>query len=282
MPSITENAKLAEREFNREGVHDALAKVPGALARRRVMTHESAVVQWDDVGEAEPFALMPVPGSVMVWFGRREGGVISRLEMAYANGDIESLRQIGERLADEHGGRGPVSVEAAVDQLIESESVADLRYHGEVIAQNLFLDGKGSAGVIMLPYNGVRLDPERFEVRERVVGACEMYDVLVVCAPPRLSRVEEAALRLVPPTATGLSIGNGGTVMATPGALVVVAAFAAVNTCICTVVAGSKTFLDRINEIRLTDDRIRELGSIMSAAELLAARTEVFQEYGVR
>lgn len=275
-----------EAELNKEGVNETLEQLRDEMSSREVRRSYPGIVTWEpQTDDPKSFGLQPPEGSMVLWWGTKRSGIIRELEYAYSAHDIELLNILAERLVEEHQDRPVVSVEEAVEMLRQSAVWFDLRYGGKTLAQNLWLTDT-KAGTMMFPYNGGRLQDNEFHIVEYLEPSryrqVSPYDILLVKSPPKLTELEKAALAAVPADILEMNISNAGTVFATPGALATVVAFAAINTCICTLIVGGRTFADRLSQVSLSDSQIRRLGSVASARELLTMRAQIFEEFGIR
>ena len=115
-----------------------------------------------------------------------------------------------ERLAAIHqaarGGAVHGRLLAGVDEIPQRAlSKVTVSYGGKVLAAEIPVPADGSAVRLILPYNGGELVAEDLQIRADDGG--ERVAALAVVHAPPLSRVEEAALALVPQSALHLNLG---------------------------------------------------------------------------
>jgi hypothetical protein len=282
MTQLSELRDLAERALAaadpavfRE-VGRARTRRPAMSGRPRVVIHPDEV--------AEPVdGLTPGEGTVTLYWAPRSSSLLPQLEGAMATGDFSAVAETYGDVARRHAERSVGDARSVVRSLLSAPSFFDLRYGGRTLAMNLWLDDSAELGSMTFAFAGGAVHAHRFEVveyprDEKPEARSCPWDTLVVVRRPRLSDLERRLVEAIPESRAEMQIGESGTVMATPATLVVIAIFVAINTIVTTCCSP---FRDRLAEVSLPPEALRDLGSARSVAELVSLRTEVLESYGV-
>lgn len=218
--------------------------------------------------------LVPIEGSIMMFWTRSGSDIIRRLEKAYAKGDERALGEVHQvivrQLADE-----PIpTLDAAADAVLSSPMHFDVRYGTKVLSRTLTLPEGAEVCMVAFPYNGGDVDERHFAIDQyHRAGASVEYPTLVVVSPPVLSEIEREALEAVPQNQIGINIGEASCCPAVT-ALVLIAVALATNAGIWQEIG------EQMNEVHLSEAQIERLGPMASAQELVALRREVFAAHG--
>jgi len=246
--------------------------------------------------------MLAVPGSITVFMARKGSKILDEVRAA-VEGQADEAK-LTKRLVEHFNSRRRVSVEQAVKMLQKEDVFADIRHGGTTVAASLFHPDGLECCVVVLPYNGGRLVRGGLTLIERVKGWIPNPDdpdggplpgdplppipepepgpdpspeleAIALVHPPRLTRVEKEALARVPASQLELNLGKASDCTAVTGiavAAVVVLLVVAIMT------AGCAAF-----EIpALSEARVRQLGSLATARELLAARRNAIEAMAVR
>lgn len=264
-------------QFQREDFHVHLRRINANKNARLTRAYPPRVVRNNvrDDGGGEHYSLRPVKGSVMMFSAKRGHGILRQLEQAYTSGDRAALQSLSRIVDEDVSRRRVVPVSTAVDLLIEAPSYFDLLYDNKQLANNVGLVNGLEYGSMLFPWNGGRLNPEDFTIVEYTKPfAGPDFETLLVLTEPDLTQIEREALEAVPEDRLGLNIGSTA---ASPAAcLVIILVFVAV-----THMGGCVQFHDRLAEVSLPADVIKQLGNVNSAVELLNRRRQMFESYGM-
>ena len=264
-------------EFNKEDFHVHLRDIIADKHKR--VTHScSPEIITSNVSpkkSGDYYSLMPVEGSIIVYCAKKGSPLLGRLKKAYAQGDEQALQEISKKVDAIVSKREVISVKEVVDQLKEAPAYFDLAYEHKTLVSHVGLVNGIEFGSMILPWNGGELKDQDFKLVTYLKDfESSDFEVLLVKCRPVLSKIEQEALLQVPETQLNLNIG---TAAASPAAcLVIVVIFAA-----ATAIAGCASFRNRLSELVLPADRIKKLGSIGSAAEMLSQRRMVFEAHGM-
>jgi hypothetical protein len=218
--------------------------------------------------------LMPIEGSIMMFWARPGSDIIPRLEAAYAKGDEATLHEVNEIIARQLADEPVPTLDAAADAVLASPMHFDVRYGTKVLSRTLTLPEGADVCLVAFPYNGGDVDERDFALDQyHQVGETVEYPTLLVKVPPRLSEVELRAIEAVPIDQIGINIGESSCCPAVT-ALVLIAVALATNAGIW------QEMGDQMNEVHLTEDQIERLGPMASAQELVALRREIFEAHG--
>jgi hypothetical protein len=196
---------------------------------------------------------------------------------AHVGHDAKALQALSPHVVDPWKKRGLRSLAEAAKEAKTAPILLDVRYAGKTLAESLWPPQEG-CGTITLPYNGGQLNAAEFTVVSYLSASAPDSEpaVLIVVAPPVLSDLEQRALEAVPAQYLEMMVG-GSPVACTALATVVVfvAAVTVVTTC-------CQPFHDKLAEVELTAQSLKELGAMPSLAQLLAVRAQIFEEFNVR
>jgi hypothetical protein len=219
-------------------------------------------------------ALLPIEGSIMMFWARPGSDIIPRLEAAYTKGDEAALRGVNEIIAAQLADEPVPTLDAAAAAVLRSPIHFDVRYGTKVLSRTLTLPDGADVCLVTFPYNGGDLDERNFALDQyHQAGKTLEYPTLLVKVPPQLSEVELRAVEAVPADQIGINIGEASCCPAVT-ALILIAVALATNAGIW------QEMGEQMNEVHLTEDQIKRLGPMASAQELVALRREVFEEHG--
>lgn len=274
------NSRLSEVHavFDKPGLGRHIAAIR-ADAGRRVSTSRTP----DRIVTAAKFkpkkradnALMPIEGSIMMFWVRPGSDLIPRLEHAYANGEQATLHEVNEIIARQLADKPIPTLDAASDAVLASPMHFDVRYGSKVLSRTLTLPEGAEVCVLVFPYNGGELNEKDFALDQyHRAGETVEYPTLLVKVPPKLSEVELEAIRAVPADQFGINIGEASCCPAVT-ALVLIAVALATHAGIWQEIG------DQMNKVHLTESQIKRLGPMASAQELVALRREILEAHGV-
>jgi len=263
--------------FDEPGLGRHIAAIQADSARRVTSTRApDAIVTAAEIKRSRRAGhpLVPIKGSIMVFWARPGSDVISRLGAAYTSGDLATLQEVGDvierQLADE-----PIpTLDDAAAAALASPMHFEVRYGSKVLAHTLSLPEGAEIGLLVLPFNGGAIEDADFAlVQHHRGGETVEYPTLVVKVPPALSAIEIEAMRAVPSEQVGIHIGDS---MCCPAAtaLVLVAVALATHAGIW------QEMGDEMNKVHLSASQIKRLGPLASAQELVAVRREILEAHG--
>ena len=220
-------------------------------------------------------ALMPIEGSIMMFWARPGSDIVLRLEKAYTEGEQATLHEVNEIIAQQLANEPIPTLDAASDAVLASPMHFDVRYGSKVLSRTLTLPEGAEVCLVVFPYNGGDLNEQDFALDQyHRPGETVEYPTLLVKVPPKLSEVELEAIRAVPADQVGVNIGEASCCPAVT-ALVLIAVALATHAGIW------QEMGDQMNKVRLTKSQIARLGPMASAQELVALRREIFEAQGV-
>jgi hypothetical protein len=286
-------------ELNQEGVAGQLRRIDSDRYRRFATRQRPTVLMWDTARRTEEdvYYLKPPPGSVQLFWGKRESNLFAEVREAYQRQDVGALRALSERVVNEVASKPIVSVEQAVTELLDLPVYFDLRYGKRTLAAALALPEGVELANLLFAYNGGKLTTADFEVVNyetspraarparrlpiRLWSSAneaprpDGYDLFVVVAPPLLSAAESRAINLVPneyrDVHLGPTINSASWVTVVHFVRVVVAITMTGNT--------SKFHTDLRTLPALPDHELDTLGPVPSAEKLLQMRRAIFEKY---
>ena len=220
-------------------------------------------------------ALMPIEGSVMMFWSRPGSDILRQLEEAYANGEHSALLKVNEIISRQLADEPIPTLDAASDAVLASPMHFDLRYGSKILSRTLTLPEGAEVGVMVFPYNGGELNDADFVLDQyHRAGETVEYPTLLVQVPPNLSAVELEAIRAVPADQFGINIGEASCCPA-------VTALVLVTIALATHAGIWQEIGDQMNKVHLTDAQTARLGPMASAQELVAVRQQIFAAHGV-
>jgi hypothetical protein len=276
-PNLDNLRKEIFAQFQREDLHLHLRRINANKNARLTRSYPARVVRNNvrDDGGGEHYSLRPVKGSVMMFSAKRGHPLLRALEQAYVNGDRAALQSLSRTVDADVSRRRVVSVNSVVDMLIEAPSYFDLNYGAKPLATNVGLVNGLEFGSMLFPWNGGKLQAEDFTIIEYTrPNARADFETLLVLTEPDLTQIEKEALEAVPEEMLGINIGSTA---ASPAAcLVIIVIFILV-----THAGACGDFHDRLSEVSLPADVIKQLGNLNSSVELLNRRRQMFESYGM-
>jgi hypothetical protein len=218
--------------------------------------------------------LVPIEGSILMFWARPGSDIIPRLEEAYQKSDEGALGEVHEIIARQLADEPIPTLDAAADAVLSSPMHFDVRYGTKVLARTLTLPEGADICMVAFPYNGGDVDERHFAIDQyHQAGEAVEYPTLVVMSPAVLSEVERRALEAVPADQIGINIGEASCCPAVT-ALVLIAVALATNAGIWQEIG------EQMNEVHLSEDQVERLGPMASAQELVALRREIFASHG--
>jgi hypothetical protein len=274
---------VLEREVEEGFLEELSSRVEEEKLGRVPERRKVSVLNWETDRATEPvsYGLKPPEGCVSVFFARRGTERLEELKSAYLLRNIERLEELEEVEIETYLDRPTRSVEEAVDEMLSGPAFFELSYDGRVLEEYLFTSETG-VGSVIVPYSGGELDPDRFEITEYPKRREEAsYDVFVIVSQPVLQDIERRALELIPAELDDVSFAvNPSALPFTVTRYVVVVTKEAAKEAVRAVTRGfSPAFHADLQRVRLSPDRLEELGVEASARELLRLRAEVLEEY---
>jgi hypothetical protein len=276
-PHLDELRKEIYSQFHREDFHVHLRRINANKNARLIRTYPARVVRNNvrDDGDTEHYSLRPVKGSVMMFSAKRGSELLRQVEQAYVSGDRAALQSLSRVVDADVNRRRVVPASTAVDLLIEAPSYFDLVYGKKLLANNIGLVNGIEFGSMLFPWNGGRLNAADFSIVEYTKpNARPDFETVLVLTEPDLTQIEREALEAVPEDMLGLNIGS--TAVSPGWCLVIILVFVA-----ATHLAACGEFHDKLAEVSLPPDVIKQLGGLNSSVELLNRRRQMFESYGM-
>lgn len=263
--------------FDEPGLGRQISAIQADAGRRVVRSrHPDRIVKVSEFkrGRRSGNPLVPIEGSIMMFWGRPGSDTISRLEEAYRKGDEGALAEVHEIITRQMADEPIPTLDAAADAVLSSPMHFDVRYGTKVLARTMTLPEGAEVCMVAFPYNGGDIDERHFAIDQyHRAGETVEYPSLLVISPAVLSEVERAALEAVPADQIGINIGEASCCPAVT-ALVLIAVALATNAGIWQEIG------EQMNEVHLSADQIERLGPMASAQELVALRREIFASHG--
>ena len=262
-------------QFQKEDYHIHIRRLNAA--RHKLMPNKSIpkIIESSVPDTKEYYSLKPVKGSIIMFMAKKGNSILNKLERAYDTGDLKTLQKLSTIVDKEVASRKVITVEKAVDQLIESPAIYDLNYGEKALAANVALINGLDYGSMAFAWNGGELDEKAFNIVELTQPhSSGDVEFLLVKTKPVLSKIEIETLKAVPKTQLGINIG---TAAASPAACLVLVAIIV----LVTNAGQCGNFHDALSKVSLPASTLERLGKTTSAAELLSLRREVFESYGM-
>jgi hypothetical protein len=233
------------------------------------------------VQDYKPSSLLPrkqiaLSGTVTLFVGRKDSELFRNVVAALRDPSRMDDRAMAARLDGCFAARKPTPLEDIVSSIRCQPIIADLRYGGATLVENIVLPEGAELAVIPLPYNGGRLAEDGFSVAEYYTEDRDAeLEMLVVRNEPPLTDAERAALAAVPDDMLAVNVGQGPGEVACSVVLftvTVVAEVAVVAATFTVVKALEDHSMDHINP-----GVIPELGPVGTARALVNLRREILQ-----
>jgi len=282
MPKIGE---LLKRSRTKAAFAKAVGEVQTELDRHResleVKAGRRIEVQSIPVVDYKPSASEHVHhlaqrGTLTLFVSRKGDGWIERVRSAASAGggkDAELAREIRQRFLNRE-----ILPRKQAQELFRSQPVlADLRYGQKPLVSDLFPPPDGGPAVLVLEYNGGPISTDSFSIMEYLQeGVQDRLEGVIVRHTPELTAAEQVALRDIPGTMSDLHIGVSTVAIGTCIWYASAVAAAAVVWMTATADCAGMTLDPRID-----DDRIRKIGPLATARELVNARRQILAGRGL-
>lgn len=233
------------------------------------------------VTDYKPSSVMPdkqiaLSGTVTLFIARKGEKLFQELKAAVKKGGESEDRKVAAQLNRSFAARRPRPLEEIARGIRSEPLLADLRYGGATLVENIILPSDATILAVPLPYNGGRIAEAGFTLAEHYVEDLdEEYDVLLVRHEPPLTEAERAALKAVPEEMVAVNIGKGPGDAACSVVLLTVAVVAEVAVVAATftvVKAHDDHSMDHVNPAA-----IKDLGPVASARALTNLRRDILQ-----
>ena len=239
---------------------------------RRIPSHRRIAIHPYHPSTVLPNEQLALSGTVTIFFGRHGSPLLKEVQDAVqSRNGID--RKVAQQIYNLFSNRKKVSLEDAVHQTHGAPVIAEIRYGGRTLVENITLPSELEIGVIVLPFNGGDLDALGLQWIEFKHPHVESgLDVYAVFHQPVLTPAEAAALKLVPPEEIGLNIGDG------PGSVacsVVILTVAVVVEVAVVAVTYAITGSDRRFNAEISAEAIAALGPVGTANALLNMRQSI-------
>ncbi|WP_340062983.1 hypothetical protein [Ascidiimonas aurantiaca] len=268
------------RELKVKQIFDFHTDITESRRKRTINALQPGIMLWENSEFVEKdFGFNPIEGSITLFWGYKKESFINELRNAYVKYDGNTLDSLQKKIAKQFTRNGVPTSATLMKDVLEADTLFDFEYNGKQLANNLWLSKKYNIGSLVFPYNGGYISDSLFSIKEHNINdECSNYDYFIVINPPRLSRIERAALDLVPKAQSEINISNPSHIAATPTALVTVVIFVTINTAVTTCCSPLR---DRLAEVSLPEKMIDKLSAVNSAKELLNVRANIFREFGL-
>ncbi len=239
---------------------------------RRVPRHRKVAIHHYRPTNVLPDQQLALAGTITVFFAHPGSGLLKEIEMAVSKND-GSDRRVARKVLDLFADRKRFSLEEAVSKTTRAPIIAELRYGGKTLVENITLPGDLEVGVIVLPFNGGNLLEDGLQWIEFHHPHVEAgLDVYAVYNQPNLTPAEIAALKLIPEEMAEINVGYGPGDVACSVLLLTVAVVVEVAIVAATyAITGS----DRRYSTEISPDAIAALGPVGTANALLQMRTSI-------
>ncbi len=239
---------------------------------RRVPKHRQVELRPYKPSSVLPDHQLALAGTITVFFARQGSSLLKEVEAATRHGDT-SDRKVARKIHGLFANRKQMCLEEAAKLTASASTIAEIRYAGATLVENITLPMDLEMGVIVLPYNGGELSPGGLQWIEFHHPHVEAgLDVIAVYNQPSLTPAEIAALKLVPAEQVGLNVGYGPGEVACSVLLLTVAVVVEVAVVAVTyTITGS----DRRFNAEVSPEAIAELGPVGTAAALLQMRKSI-------
>ena len=265
-------------ELKVENIVEFHVDISESKRKRSINSLKPGIMLWENADfVGRDFGFNPLEGSITLFWGLKEGSLINELRNAYVKYDGNTLDEIQKKLAKQLAQNKMPDSSAIMKEAIGADTLFDFDYNGKTLAGNLWLSKTYNIGSLVFPYNGGYISDDLFSIKEyNTKDGSSDYDYFIVINPPRLSRIERAALDLVPKSQSEINISIPSHLAATP-TTVTIALFILINTAVTTCCMPLR---DKLAEVSLPERMIDKLSAVNSAKELLNVRANIYKEFG--
>ncbi len=270
--------KKMSGELKVESIVDFQVDISESKRKRSINSLKPGIMLWENADfVGRDFGFNPLEGSITLFWGLKEGSHINELRNAYIKYDGNTLDELQKKLAKQLTQNKMPDSSAIMKEAISADTLFDFDYNGKTLAANLWLSKTYNIGSLVFPYNGGYISDDLFSIKEyNTKDGSSNYDYFIVINPPRLSRIERAALDLVPKSQSEINISIPSHLAATP-TTVTIALFILINTAVTTCCMPLR---DKLAEVSLPERMIDKLSAVNSAKELLNVRANIYKEFG--
>lgn len=256
---------------------EALSRVEKEKTKR----NESLIVPeiFESNGEVENSISFPGTITIFIWNSKNQK--LSTLNKVVKSNDRIKFNQIAEELTKDINTKEEFS--STINKIIDSKKVGDLYYKNKCIAPNLILpednNGNLSIGLFTIPFNGGKLDNNSFKLKTYDTNSStnEEWEINLIKHNPKLTNIEIKALEDTENSDT-LGIGFIQPEASLRMALAVTA-FVVARSLGNNIRKGNRRLIENsLNEIRLTEERLNNLGNDASVEELITMRSQILKE----
>jgi hypothetical protein len=204
-------------------------------------------------------------------------GTISFYIAKKNSADLKAIKQSAENnapidnklfknLLKQYAKRKVVKMNEAVDTILKSPTIFDVKYNDVVLFGNLMLADDLDVVIISMPYTGGKINPKKFQISTYSKNLTDTpLEGLAIVNSPKLSKAEYAALKKIKPEMVNIHFGDTSPVSWCPAVTAVV--YVITVTAIC--------FHRKLAEVHIPDERIKTQLPEFTATELLALRKKI-------
>lgn len=220
-----------------------------------------------------------LPGTVTILMAKKGNSDLMSLQKAVDLGDSKSINQFSKKLAEGFKDRKEMNLDDAAKLIKSIPSYTQFKYAGNVVIDYMNLSGNLPYAIAIFPYAGGNIDINLFEQIDYAKTAGDsIYESLIVIHEPNLTVDEKALMEKVPNYARETTVGFCPAACGVAAAVVV--SWVVVAVVVTSVVAAATakditTNFDALNNVHLSADKMRTLGPVNSARELVRLRKEI-------
>lgn len=262
-------------EFRKPAVFDFGRQLAEDKLKRQVRKSTPPVIRLE-LDPEKGAEVRPLPGMATVFFGPSGSPMMKKLFAAYGSGDIDKMIELADPVGDALTNK-LLTFKEGTEDMLSKDTYFDVRYGGMTLAPNLGIFGDMSIGLILLPYNGGRLEDSDFSIVEYVKpNAKDQIEAFIVLRPPNLTELERSVLSAVPADKLEMNIAPTPMASTMVTVLLVVALTTAGNCCL-------QRRVGDFSGITLAKSTVTSLGPAASAREMLHARANMLSdiEHGI-
>ena len=153
-------------------------------------------------------AVIPVRGSIVVFYGSADNGIIAELSKAIREEDEHRLSAIGSEARSSFRGLPTLTESNAIDEASAAKYLFDVKYAGKTAAGMVGLNRGMRLATATLSYVGGPTVPDDFEIVEyRRQPSGPGLDYLIALRAPILTYLERAMLDKIPHEQLEVTVG---------------------------------------------------------------------------
>jgi hypothetical protein len=149
----------------------SITNLRNSLLERTLRFVKPQIMTLDDIDDSgDAIAIVPPPGSIVVYYAARGEEIIDRLSVALSTRDNSQLSVLGNKARKQFNDQPRLSETQILEEISSVPCLFDVRYGRKTVAENVGLFGSNSFGTVTLTYIGGPIADEDFQLVEYCIS----------------------------------------------------------------------------------------------------------------